>query len=87
VAESEKGTTVRDNLAAFDELGFAPHTIGERGERDLATTIMAQPISLPLLISPTGAQAVHPGGGTRCRSRGCGERHGDGVEQLCQQAG
>jgi L-lactate dehydrogenase (cytochrome)/glycolate oxidase len=62
VAGSEKGTTLRDNLAAFDELGFAPHTVGRSGERDLATTVMGQPLSMPVLISPTGVQAVHPEG-------------------------
>jgi heme/flavin dehydrogenase (mycofactocin system) len=62
VAGSEKGTTLRDNLAAFDELGFAPHTAGQQGQRELATTVMGQPIALPVIISPTGVQAVHPEG-------------------------
>ena len=31
-------------------------------ERDQATTVMGQPISLPVIISPTGVQAVHPDG-------------------------
>jgi heme/flavin dehydrogenase (mycofactocin system) len=61
-AGSEKGLTVRDNIAAFSELGFAPHVAGLSAERDLATTIMGQPISLPGIISPTGVQAVHPDG-------------------------
>jgi heme/flavin dehydrogenase (mycofactocin system) len=61
-AGSEKGLTVRDNIAAFSELGFAPHVAGLSAERDLATTIMGQPISLPVIISPTGVQAVHPDG-------------------------
>jgi pre-mycofactocin synthase len=62
VAGSERGTTVNDNLAAFTELGFAPHVAGLSGKRDLATTVMGQAISLPVLISPTGVQAVHPDG-------------------------
>jgi L-lactate dehydrogenase (cytochrome)/glycolate oxidase len=62
VAGSEKGRTLRDNLAAFDELGFAPHTAGQRADRDLTTTIMGQELSLPVIISPTGVQAVHPDG-------------------------
>jgi pre-mycofactocin synthase len=61
IAGTEKGVTLADNLAAFDELGFAPHAIGMAAQRDLATTVMGQPISLPVLISPTGVQAVHPG--------------------------
>src|ERR1700720_4176031 len=62
VAGSEKGLTVRDNIAAFSELGFAPHVAGLPDKRDLATTVMGQEISLPVLISPTGVQAVHPDG-------------------------
>jgi heme/flavin dehydrogenase (mycofactocin system) len=62
VAGSEKGLTLRDNLAAFEELGFAPHTAGQRAPRDQSTTVMGQPLSLPVMISPTGVQAVHPDG-------------------------
>jgi heme/flavin dehydrogenase (mycofactocin system) len=62
VAGSEKGLTVRDNQAAFDELGFAPRTAGSAAERELGTTVLGQQVSLPVLISPTGVQAVHPDG-------------------------
>jgi heme/flavin dehydrogenase (mycofactocin system) len=62
VAGSERGWTIRDNLAAFAELGFAPHTAGQPAERDLATTVLGQPISMPVVMSPTGVQAVHPDG-------------------------
>lgn len=62
VAGSERGITVEDNLAAFGELGFAPHVAGLSSKRDLSTTVMGQPISMPVFISPTGVQAVHPDG-------------------------
>jgi len=62
VAGSEKGLTLHDNTAAFDELGFAPHTAGLSEKRELATTVMGQSISMPVIISPTGVQAVHPDG-------------------------
>jgi pre-mycofactocin synthase len=62
VAGSEKGITVEDNIAAYGELGFAPHVAGSPATRDLSTTVMGQSISLPVLISPTGVQAVHPEG-------------------------
>ena len=62
LAASEKGVTVADNVDAFAELGFAPHVIGALEKRDLATTVMGQDISLPVVISPTGVQAVHPDG-------------------------
>ena len=62
VAGSEKGVTVTDNIDAFSELGFAPHAAGLPAQRDLSTAVMGQPVSLPVLISPTGVQAVHPDG-------------------------
>src|SRR3954466_75016 len=62
VAGSERRLTLEDNLAAFAELGFAPHTAGLANERNMGVTVMGQPLSLPVLISPTGVQAVHPDG-------------------------
>jgi L-lactate dehydrogenase (cytochrome)/glycolate oxidase len=62
VAGSERGVTTADNVAAFSELGFAPYTAGMADKRELSTTVMGQPISMPVIISPTGVQAVHPDG-------------------------
>jgi len=62
ISASEKGVTVSDNVEAFSQLGFAPHVIGAQGKRDLSTTVMGQGISLPVMISPTGVQAVDPDG-------------------------
>jgi pre-mycofactocin synthase len=62
VAGAEEGVTIRDNVAAFGELGFAPHVAGLPAAREMATTVMGQEISLPVVISPTGVQAVHPDG-------------------------
>jgi L-lactate dehydrogenase (cytochrome)/glycolate oxidase len=62
VAGSERGLTTDDNTAAFSELGFAPHVAGLSQKRSLETTIMGQPLSMPVMISPTGVQAVHPEG-------------------------
>ena len=62
LAASEKGVTVVDNVESFSELGFAPHVIGTTEKRDMSTTVLGQQISLPVVISPTGVQAVHPEG-------------------------
>ncbi len=62
IAGSERGITVEDNVAAFAELGFAPHVAGLADSRDLVTKVMGQEVSFPVLISPTGVQAVHPDG-------------------------
>lgn len=62
VAGSERGQSMADNEAAFMELGFAPHVAGHQTQRDKTTTVMGQEISLPVIMSPTGVQAVHPDG-------------------------
>jgi pre-mycofactocin synthase len=62
LAGAERGQSLADNVAAFAELGFAPHVAGNQARRDLATTVLGQPVSLPVIISPTGVQAVHPDG-------------------------
>ncbi|GAA4057503.1 pre-mycofactocin synthase MftD [Actinomadura miaoliensis] len=62
LAGSERGASYRDNMAAFAELGFAPHVADLSAKRDQETTVMGQSVSLPVIISPTGVQAVHPDG-------------------------
>jgi pre-mycofactocin synthase len=62
IAGSEKGVSQDDNIAAFAELGFAPEIANKPQSRELATTVMGQSIAMPVLISPTGVQAVHPDG-------------------------
>ena len=62
IAGSEKGLSSKDNLDSFDQLGFAPHIAGLSSDRQMATTIMGQSLSMPVIISPTGVQAVHPEG-------------------------
>ncbi len=62
VAGSERGQTIEDNQQAFRELGFAPHVAGHQAQRTMTTEVMGQPLSMPVLVSPTGVQAVHPDG-------------------------
>ncbi|TMS54915.1 pre-mycofactocin synthase MftD [Mycobacterium sp. DBP42] len=62
ISASEKGVTVTDNVESFAELGFAPHVVGATEKREMATTVMGQEISMPVIISPTGVQAVDPDG-------------------------
>ena len=62
IAGSEKGLSSNGNLSSFDELGFAPHMCGLSQTREMATTIMGEQLSMPVIISPTGVQAVHPEG-------------------------
>lgn len=62
IAGSEKGVTLDDNIAAYGELGFAPRLADHHAVRDLSTSVMGIDISMPVIISPTGVQAVHPQG-------------------------
>ena len=62
VAGSERGRTLDDNQNAFAEIGFAPRVVGHQAQRALSTTILGMPAAFPVMISPTGVQAVHPDG-------------------------
>jgi pre-mycofactocin synthase len=63
IAGAESGATLDDNTAAFRELGFFPKiATGLNEPRELGTTVMGQQLSMPVLVSPTGVQAVHPEG-------------------------
>ncbi|HLG68239.1 MAG TPA: pre-mycofactocin synthase MftD [Acidimicrobiales bacterium] len=62
LAGSEQGVTLGDNVAAFAELGFRPHVADLPRERSQAVTVLGQDLSMPVLISPTGVQAITPEG-------------------------
>ncbi|HTJ69400.1 MAG TPA: pre-mycofactocin synthase MftD [Actinospica sp.] len=64
LAGSERGSTLTDNVRAFGELGFAPRVVGHHAVRELSTTVLGMTTAMPVLISPVGAQAVHPDGET-----------------------
>jgi pre-mycofactocin synthase len=62
VAGSERGQTAAENEQAFRELGLAPHVAGNPPVRSLATSLLGHELAIPVVISPTGVQAVHPDG-------------------------
>jgi pre-mycofactocin synthase len=62
LAGAEQGLTRDGNPAAFAALRLAPRAIGRPAACDLATTVLGQPVALPVLCSPVGVQAVHPDG-------------------------
>ena len=60
-AGAEAGITREDNTRAFAELRFAPpRAAGAAARRDLRTTVLGTSLSLPVIASPVGVQAVHP---------------------------
>ncbi|QUH04099.1 mycofactocin biosynthesis FMN-dependent deaminase MftD [Saccharopolyspora erythraea] len=62
LAGSERRTTLDDNVEAFAELGFRPRIADLPATRSQGTTVLGQDVSLPVILSPTGVQAVHPEG-------------------------
>jgi pre-mycofactocin synthase len=63
IAGAERGDSSANNLNAFRELGFIPRiATGLPSQRDLTTTVMGVELSMPVLVSPVGVQAVHPDG-------------------------
>jgi L-lactate dehydrogenase (cytochrome) len=58
----ERGITRDNNALAFDKLGFIPRLADLGDRREQATTVLGQDLSLPVLLSPTGVQAVRPEG-------------------------
>ena len=63
LAGNEKGLTRETNVAAWSELGFNPRVGGAIApERDLRAQFMGQPVSMPHVMSPAGARAIHPEG-------------------------
>jgi heme/flavin dehydrogenase (mycofactocin system) len=63
IAGAERGDSSAENLAAFRDLGFIPRIAAGLGpQRELTTTVMGVELSMPVLVSPVGVQAVHPDG-------------------------
>jgi len=62
VAGAEAGQSVDDNLAAFREISLVPRLLGPAPTGDLSINVMGVHAAMPVLISPTGVQAVHPDG-------------------------
>ncbi|QIZ37961.1 pre-mycofactocin synthase MftD [Saccharopolyspora sp. ASAGF58] len=62
LAGSERRTTLDDNVEAFAELGFRPRIADLPAMRSQTIEVLGQELSLPVILSPTGVQAVHPDG-------------------------
>ena len=62
-AGAERGQTVAANESGLAALGFIPRiAAGASAGLDLATSVLGREISLPVVCSPVGAQAIHPDG-------------------------
>ncbi len=55
--------TLRDNHAAFDRIKLRPRVLVDVSDRHLTTTILDQPLQMPVLIAPMAFQCLaHPEG-------------------------
>jgi 4-hydroxymandelate oxidase len=55
--------TLRDNVAAFQRLQIIPRVLRDVTERDTGTTVLGQPVSFPVLITPMAClRRFHPQG-------------------------
>lgn len=60
---AEDEVTIRENRAAWQRLWLRPRCLVDVSHRDLSTTVLGQPIALPLLTAPCGFNALaHPDG-------------------------
>jgi isopentenyl diphosphate isomerase/L-lactate dehydrogenase-like FMN-dependent dehydrogenase len=56
-------TTMHANVAAFDDIVFRPRMGIDVRKPELATTVLGTPVSMPLLLAPTGlVRIMHPDG-------------------------
>lgn len=62
LAGVERGLTRENNALAFDQIAVIPRLCDLKGVREQATTVLGQGVSMPIVISPTGVQAVDPEG-------------------------
>lgn len=62
VAGAEAGQSTDDNITAFRQIALVPRLLGPAPTADMSTTVMGLHASMPVLLSPTGVQAVHPDG-------------------------
>lgn len=57
------GQTNASNRSAFEAIGFRPRVLVDVSARSLATTVLGQPLEMPIMLGPIGdARRVHPDG-------------------------
>ena len=50
--------TLRENRAAFDRWRIRPRVLVDVSVRDLSTTVLGEPLSMPVLVAPTAIQRM-----------------------------
>jgi 4-hydroxymandelate oxidase len=53
--------TLRENRMAYERIALLPHMLVDVSKRQMGTTVLGEPISMPVLIAPTAFQGLaHP---------------------------
>jgi glycolate oxidase len=64
VGGAESETTMRRNRLAFDRLAFRPRALVDVSGADASTTLLGQPMRIPVMLAPVGSlQRFDPTGG------------------------
>lgn len=61
-AGNEQGWTPEENMNVFSKLGLQPTIFDRPTSFDLSTSVLGIDLDFPVVVSPVGAQAVHPDG-------------------------
>ena len=51
--------SLRENRAAYERIMLLPRMLVDVSVRDMSTTVLGEPVSMPILIAPTALQALH----------------------------
>jgi 4-hydroxymandelate oxidase len=69
---SKDEITTRRNRSAFDEISLRPRFLRDVNERKLATTVLGEPISFPVMVCPAGGHKIAHPDGELATARGAG---------------
>ena len=64
--------TLRENRAAYDRLSLAYRVLVDVSRRDLTTTVLGQPVAMPILVAPTAFHRLATPDGELATARAAG---------------
>ena len=79
-AGADRELTLADNEAAFDRIRILPRVLRGVGRRDLSTTVLGIPVSMPVIAAPMAMQRMASADGELDTARAC--RNADTVMVL-----
>src|SRR3954449_13444610 len=64
--------TLRENRAGYDRLSLAYRVLVDVSRRDPRTTVLGQPVAIPILVAPTAFHRLAPPEGELATARAAG---------------